>query len=63
MQRAVGVSYDHTTETVHRETVLRMETTVLNRMSRVPRCRIGFGRDESKGKTWATTTEKPRMQV
>ncbi|KAI9713843.1 MAG: hypothetical protein M1820_000573 [Bogoriella megaspora] len=53
MQRAVGVSYDHTTETVQREIVLRMETTILNRMSRVPRCRIGFGRQEGEGK-WRT---------
>jgi hypothetical protein len=62
MQRAVGVSYDHTTETVHRETVLRMETTVLNHMSRVPRCRIGFGRDEVKGK-WRTEQSTGPMEV
>ncbi|KAL9085231.1 MAG: hypothetical protein Q9165_007665 [Trypethelium subeluteriae] len=54
MQRAVGVSYDHTSETVHRETVLRFETTTLQRMAPVPRCRIGFGRDSTKGQ-WETT--------
>ncbi|KAI9694924.1 MAG: hypothetical protein M1822_000541 [Bathelium mastoideum] len=54
MQRAVGVSYDYTSETVHRETVLRFETTTLQRMSPVSRCRIGFGRDSTKGQ-WETT--------
>ena len=61
MQRAVGVSYDHTTETVHRETVLRMDTQVLNGMDRVSRCRIGLDRHES-GK-WATQNAVPYQPV
>ncbi|KAH8646112.1 hypothetical protein BX600DRAFT_533516 [Xylariales sp. PMI_506] len=44
MQRAVACSYDWTTQTMYRETVLRMPTTVLNRMGRVPRVRLGIQR-------------------
>lgn len=62
MQRAVGVSYDHTMETVHRETVLRMSTPVLNRMSRVARCRISLGRNEDSLK-WATEHVKTYQDV
>ncbi|KAL9085285.1 MAG: hypothetical protein Q9159_004794 [Coniocarpon cinnabarinum] len=53
MQRALGVSYDHTTETLHRETVLHMETPVVDRMPRLGRCRVGFGRREDDPK-WKT---------
>ena len=42
MQRAVGCSYDWTTQTFYRETVLRLPTDVLNRMDRVPRVRMGI---------------------
>ncbi|KAK0631362.1 hypothetical protein B0T14DRAFT_409783, partial [Immersiella caudata] len=42
MQRAIACSYDFTTQTFYRETVVRMDTTVLDRMSRVPRFRIGI---------------------
>lgn len=41
MQRAVGCSYDWETQTMYRETVLRMPTESLDRMSRVPRFRMG----------------------
>ncbi|KAF3934406.1 hypothetical protein ABW19_dt0202474 [Dactylella cylindrospora] len=44
MQRAIGCSYDWTTQTMYRETVLRMPTTSLNRMDRVPQVRIGIKR-------------------
>ncbi|ORY61638.1 uncharacterized protein BCR38DRAFT_411492 [Pseudomassariella vexata] len=44
MQRAIGCSYDWTTQTMHRETVLRMPTTSLNKMDRVPRFKIGVRR-------------------
>ncbi|TKA61519.1 hypothetical protein B0A49_08340, partial [Cryomyces minteri] len=44
MQRAVGVSYDWTTGTCYRETVLRMETPVLEKMDRVSRLRLGLKR-------------------
>lgn len=46
MQRAVACSYDWTTQTMYRETVLRMPTTALNRMDRVPRFRVGIQRPE-----------------
>jgi hypothetical protein len=42
MQRAVACSYDWTTGTCYRETVLRMETPVLEKMSRVSRFRFGM---------------------
>jgi hypothetical protein len=45
MQRAIACSYQWTTGTCYRETVLRMETTVLEKMSRVSRFRFGMKRD------------------
>jgi hypothetical protein len=44
MQRAIGVSYDWTTQTLYRETVMRLETPVLDTMMRVGRVKIGFNR-------------------
>jgi hypothetical protein len=44
MQRAVACSYDFTTQTMYRETVLRMPTTSLNRMNRASRFRFGLRR-------------------
>ena len=44
MQRAVGVSYDWGSQTLVKETVLRMETPVMDRMSRVPRVKLSLGR-------------------
>ena len=44
MQRAIGCSYDWTTATLYRETVLRLETPALELMSRVSRVKIGFKR-------------------
>ena len=44
MQRAIGCSYDWTTQTMHRETILRMPTESLNRMDRVSRFRLGIQR-------------------
>jgi len=46
MQRAVGCSYDFSSHTMYRETVLRMPTTSLNRMDRVARFRFGLRRPE-----------------
>jgi hypothetical protein len=46
MQRAIGCSYDWTNSTMYRETVLRMPTTMLNRMDRVPRFKLGLRRHE-----------------
>ncbi|KAJ5709909.1 hypothetical protein N7493_009501 [Penicillium malachiteum] len=42
MQRAIACSYEWTTGTCYRETVLRMETPVLAKMSRVPRVKMGI---------------------
>jgi hypothetical protein len=39
-------SYDWTTQTLYRETVLRMETKVLEKMSRIGRVRFGLRRLE-----------------
>jgi len=44
MQRTIGCSYDWTTATLYRETVLRLETPAMELMSRVPRVKIGFNR-------------------
>ena len=44
MQRAVMCSYDWTTQTLYRETVLRMETEVLDKRPRVGRVRFGLKR-------------------
>jgi hypothetical protein len=48
MKRAVGCSYDWTTGTLYRETVLRMPTTVLNRMDRVNKLKFGLTRPNMK---------------
>lgn len=44
MQRAMLCSYEWTTQTLYRETVLRMETPVLENMSRLGRFRFGMKR-------------------
>ena len=44
MQRALLCSYDWSTQTLYRETVLRMETLVLENMARVGRLRLGLTR-------------------
>ncbi|KAI1424996.1 hypothetical protein F5Y12DRAFT_784935 [Xylaria sp. FL1777] len=44
MQRAIGCSYDWTTQTMYREVVLRLPTQTLNRLERVARVRIGAKR-------------------
>jgi len=47
MQRAIMCSYDWSTQTLYRETVLRMETPVLEKMFRVNRFRFGLQRQLS----------------
>lgn len=42
MQRAIGCSYEWETQTMYRETVLRMPTPTLNKMDRVSRFRLGL---------------------
>lgn len=44
MKRAVACSYDWTNGTLYRETVIRMPTTTLNRMDRVPKLKFGLRR-------------------
>ncbi len=44
MQRAVACSYEWTSGVCYRETVLRMETPVIEKMERVGRVRVGLGR-------------------
>ena len=45
MQRALLCSYDWSTQTLFRESVLRMETIVLEQMARVGRVRLGLRRE------------------
>lgn len=45
MLRAVLCSYDWRTSTMYRETVLRMETTIGDKMQSTPRVRLGLRRD------------------
>ena len=47
MQRALLCSYDWSTQTLYRESVLRMETLVLDKMARVGRLRLGLSREAS----------------
>jgi hypothetical protein len=44
MKRAIGCSYDWRTGTLYRETVLRVSTTVLDRMGRVNKFKLGLKR-------------------
>ena len=46
MQRAIGCSFEWTTQTFFKETVLRLETRVLERMDRIRRVRLGIRRTE-----------------
>ncbi|KAH7392944.1 hypothetical protein BKA66DRAFT_567670 [Pyrenochaeta sp. MPI-SDFR-AT-0127] len=46
MKRIIGCSYDWTTATMYRETVLRLETRFEDRMSRIGRVKIGFKRGQ-----------------
>lgn len=46
MQRAVGCSFDWTTSTLYRETVLRMETSCRDKMDLVSRAKISLERRE-----------------
>jgi hypothetical protein len=53
MQRAVMCSYDSSTQTLYREAVLRMETPIQQKMSRVGRFRFGFHRPLPEVQQWA----------
>lgn len=45
MQRALLCSYDWSTQTLYRESVMRMETYILEKMQRVGRLRLGLRRE------------------
>lgn len=47
-QRAVMCSYEWETQTLYKESVLRMETQVLERMKRIGRVNFGFFRDSKE---------------
>ena len=59
MQRAVGCSYDWTTGTLYRETVLRMETSCKDKMDLVSRARIGLEK-KIKGPSIIAAPPKPK---
>ena len=46
MKRIIGCSYDWTTATMYRETVLRLETKFEDKMTRIGRVKIGFKRGQ-----------------
>jgi hypothetical protein len=46
MKRIIGCSYDWTTATFYRETVLRMQTQFEDSMNRISRVKIGFKRKQ-----------------
>jgi len=46
MTRAIGVSYDWSTNTLYRECVVRMEGTVEDDMCLIPRVRLGLRRND-----------------
>ena len=48
MQRALLCSYDWASQTLYRESVMRMETVILEKMQRVGRLRLGLSRGASE---------------
>ena len=60
MQRAIGISYEWQTATCYRETVIRIDTPMYEKMSPVPRLRFGLKRappktrpfDKAAGRVW-----------
>jgi len=55
-------SYDWPTQTLYRETVLRMETRVLEKMSRVSRVSFGLRRNvKGKAATWPKPIETTEL--
>ncbi|KAF2183969.1 hypothetical protein K469DRAFT_739696 [Zopfia rhizophila CBS 207.26] len=63
MQRAIGCSYDWTTGTLYRETVIRLGTPVLDMMNRVPKVKIGFKRSMHPVKSLGEVGEAKGQQV
>ena len=63
MKRIIGCSYDWTTETMYRETVLRIGTEFEDKMSRVGRVKIGFNRKQHPFATLAEVGEPVGKEV
>jgi hypothetical protein len=61
MQRAVMCSYDWKTQTLYRETVLRMKTLVLEKMSRVDSLQLGLQRPPKTANPPASTSRSNRV--
>lgn len=59
MQRAIGCSYDWTTNTLYRETVLRFQTPIVDCMNRIPRAKLGFKRPMHPVRSVAMGGEEP----
>jgi hypothetical protein len=63
MKRIIGCSYDWTTATMYRETVLRMETKFEDMMLRIGRVKIGFRREQHPVAPLTHTGEADGMRV
>lgn len=63
MKRIVGCSYDWTTSTMYRETVLRMETKFEDKVSRIGRVRVGFRRPQYEVEPLARVGEAEGKRV
>ncbi|KAF2129101.1 hypothetical protein P153DRAFT_397288 [Dothidotthia symphoricarpi CBS 119687] len=63
MKRIIGCSYDWTTGTMYRETVLRMETQFEDSMCRVGRVKIGFRRSQHPSSPLAEVGEAKGQQM
>jgi hypothetical protein len=63
MRRVIGCSYDWTTATFYRETVLRFETKFENSMRRIGRVKLGFKRKQHPFGLLAQVGEAHGQQV
>ena len=63
MKRLIGCSYDWTTSTFYRETVLRMETRFEDSMKRISRVKIAFKRKQHPFGQLAQVGEAHGQQV
>lgn len=61
MQRAVGCSYDWTTGILYRETVLRMETSCIDKMDLVSRARVSLEKRNNPAVQIAPPRTKTKM--
>jgi hypothetical protein len=63
MQRAVGCSFDWTTGILYRETVLRMETSCIDKMDLVSRARISLESQHSQVVQLAPSRTKKKVSI